>query len=80
MPEMIGIEVIHQLRSHLMTVSLPIVMLTAASEESVEVASLDAGADDYLRKPVSAPRLRARVAALLKARRRAVGGRATVVG
>ena len=71
MPEMTGIEAIRKLRSQLSTLSLPIVMLTAADDESAEVESLDAGADDYLRKPVSAPRLRARVAALLAARKRA---------
>jgi type IV pilus assembly protein PilB len=70
MPGVSGLDVIRELRSHIGTLALPIVMLTASDDEDVEVASLDAGADDYLRKPVSAQRLRARVAALLASRRR----------
>lgn len=71
MPGMSGIDVILELRSHLETVSLPILMLTAGpGGDGLEFDALDAGADDYLRKPVVPARLRARVKALVKARAR----------
>ena len=49
----------------------PILMVTARGEEHDEVLGLEVGADDYLTKPVSPPRLLARVRALL---RRTSGG------
>ena len=50
---------------------MPIIMLTGSLDDALEGESLEAGADDYLSKPVSAERLRAR--ALLRARERAAG-------
>src|SRR5207253_2329967 len=60
MPDVSGVDVIRRLRSRLDTSTLPIVMLTADDEEELETTALEAGADDYLRKPVSAERLQAR--------------------
>jgi DNA-binding response OmpR family regulator len=47
----------------------PILMITARGEEHDEILGLEVGADDYLTKPVSPPRLLARVRALLRRRR-----------
>ena len=48
------------------TRGLPVIMLTARSEEADKVSGLDAGADDYLSKPFSANELLARIRALLR--------------
>jgi len=77
MPELSGVDVIHRLRAQIDTATLPIVMLTAESGEELERTALDAGADDYLTKPVSRDLLIAHVNALLTAHRRiesATGG------
>ena len=65
MPEMDGIALIKNLKSQMSTRFIPIIMLTAKNDEGSEVEGLDAGADDYLTKPVSRKRLLARVARLL---------------
>ncbi len=70
MPELSGVDVIHRLRAQIDTATLPIVMLTAESGEELERTALDAGADDYLTKPVSRDLLLAHVNALLTAHRR----------
>ena len=63
--DMDGIEVIRQLRSW---TRLPILVLSARSEEAQKVNALDAGADDYLTKPFGAPELMARIRAHLRKR------------
>ena len=55
-----------QLRANERTRGLPILMLTAKSEESDKVLGLDSGADDYVTKPFSPKELIARVRALLR--------------
>jgi CheY-like chemotaxis protein len=70
MPGMTGIVVIRMLRARLQTLTLPIVMLTSQGAEEIEESALDAGADDYLRKPITPERLRVRIRALLRARDR----------
>jgi CheY-like chemotaxis protein len=70
MPGSTGIEVIRRIRSSLETATLPIIMLTGSDAEDFESIVFEAGADDYLTKPVAPDRLRARVRALLSARRR----------
>ncbi|WP_066342531.1 winged helix-turn-helix domain-containing protein, partial [Azohydromonas lata] len=57
-----------QWRSQPRTRELPIIMLTARSEESDRVGGLDAGADDYLVKPFSMSELMARMRAVLRRR------------
>jgi len=64
LPGMSGFEVCRQLRREGMTV--PILMLTARSEEGDRVLGLDLGADDYVTKPFSIRELLARVRALLR--------------
>jgi len=66
MPEMDGITLIKKLKSQLTTRYIPIMMLTAKDEVDSEVRGIDAGADDYLTKPVNPKRLLARVSRLLK--------------
>lgn len=66
MPGMTGFEVCAQLRASLETSQIPIMLLTAISEEEGRKEGLDVGADDYLTKPFSPPRLRARVDLLIR--------------
>ncbi|MBL4699416.1 MAG: response regulator transcription factor [Phycisphaerales bacterium] len=66
MPKLTGIEVAKRLRSQTETSSMPIIMLTARSEEADELAGLGAGADDYITKPFSLKVLIARINALTR--------------
>ena len=63
LPDGDGIEVIHGLRRWS---AVPVIVLSARSQESDKIASLDAGADDYLVKPFGAGELTARVRAQLR--------------
>ncbi|MCD6452980.1 MAG: response regulator [Dehalococcoidales bacterium] len=74
MPIKSGYELAHDLRSNRTTASVPIIMLTALSEEQDELKAFQEGIDDYLTKPFSPSVLRARVAALL-VRSRAMHGK-----
>ena len=66
LPKVSGIEVCRRLRSKPETRNVPIIMLTARSEESDRVRGLEMGADDYLTKPFSTAELIARVRAVLR--------------
>lgn len=66
MPEMDGVMLIKKLKSQAATRHIPIMMLTARDEEESELEGLNAGADDYLTKPIARKRFLARVALLLK--------------
>jgi DNA-binding response OmpR family regulator len=66
LPGVDGLEVCRALRQGAATRGLPIIMLTARSEESDRIAGLDLGADDYVTKPFSPSELVARVGALLR--------------
>jgi two-component system, OmpR family, phosphate regulon response regulator PhoB len=66
LPGLSGIEICRRLRSRPETKSLPIIMLTARSEESERIRGLTTGADDYIVKPFSVSELIARVGALLR--------------
>jgi len=65
MPKMDGLEFIKKLKSQLSTRFIPVIMLTAKDEVESEVEVIDAGADDYLTKPVIPKRLLVRVNRLL---------------
>ena len=65
-PKVSGIEVCRQLRKIKSTNEIPIILLTARSEESDKVRGLDIGADDYITKPYSIKELLARVRAALR--------------
>ena len=66
LPKVSGIEVCRRLRQRSETRNVPIIMLTARSEESDRVRGLDTGADDYLSKPFSMTELAARIRAVLR--------------
>ena len=66
MPGMSGLAVLHELRGHVATSALPVVVLTASTDEHMEVASMDAGADDYVHKPFESQRFLARIKATLR--------------
>jgi DNA-binding response OmpR family regulator len=65
MPDMSGIEVCEQLRKGPETIGLPIIMFSALSQVADKVRCLEAGADEYLTKPITPEELVARVKALL---------------
>src|SRR6476661_6024508 len=64
MPEMDGFEVCRRLKSNAMTHHVPVVLVTALDQPSDRVRGLEAGADDFLTKPVSDVALIARVRSL----------------
>ncbi|MCU0522212.1 MAG: response regulator [Anaerolineae bacterium] len=66
MPDMDGYEVVTKLRNHPATESIPILMFTARAAVNDRVAGLQAGADDYLTKPVRPKEFAARVETLLE--------------
>ena len=66
LPKLSGIEVCRQLRSKSETRNVPVIMLTARSEEADRIRGLEIGADDYLTKPFSTNELIARVRAVLR--------------
>jgi len=66
LPKVSGIEVCRRLRGRADTRNVPIIMLTARSEESDRIRGLDTGADDYLVKPFSMTELTARIRAVLR--------------
>lgn len=68
LPSIDGLEVCRRLKSESKTRDIPIIMLTAKSEEGDIVAGLEHGADDYIAKPFSPRVLLARVKALLRRR------------
>lgn len=68
LPGMPGIQFARRLRADERTRDLPIIMLTARSEEHDKIAGLEAGADDYLTKPFSPRELLARIKAVLRRR------------
>ena len=66
LPGKSGVQYAKELRANERTVGIPILMLTAKSEEADKVQGLDSGADDYMTKPFSTKELVARVNALLR--------------
>ena len=66
LPGIDGLEVCRQLRENPLTKSVPVIMLTAKSEEFDKVLGLELGADDYIVKPFSTRELVARVKAILR--------------
>jgi two-component system alkaline phosphatase synthesis response regulator PhoP len=69
MPEMDGVEVCEVLRNHESTKDILIAFLTARNEDYSQIAGLDAGADDYVSKPIKPRVLASRIKALLRRKR-----------
>ena len=65
LPDLDGIEVIRRIRSWS---AMPIIVISARSEDSDKIEALDSGADDYLTKPFSVEELLARLRRLLRNR------------
>jgi two-component system phosphate regulon response regulator PhoB len=72
LPHLSGIEVCRQIRRSGGAKTIPIIMLTARSEEADKVRALNTGADDYLTKPFSPGELAARIQAVLRRTRPAI--------
>ena len=68
LPGMSGIELAKILRRTPRTKNIPIIMLTARSEECDKISGLEIGADDYITKPFSTRELAARIKAVLRRR------------
>jgi len=66
LPGKAGVDIAISLRSSINTKELPIIMLTAKSEELDKIMGLESGADDYITKPFSTKELIARIKALLR--------------
>ena len=68
LPGSSGVELARRLRADQRTRNIPIIMLTARSDERDKVLGLEAGADDYITKPFSPRELMARIRAVLRRR------------
>lgn len=70
MPVMDGVEMARRLRADVNTSHIPIIILSARTDEESIIKGYDTGVDSYLEKPFSADVLRARVANLIESRKR----------
>jgi two-component system cell cycle response regulator len=66
MPDMDGFEVCRRLKSHISTSHLPVVLVTALDQPADRVRGLEAGADDFVTKPIDEMQLIARVRSLAR--------------
>jgi two-component system alkaline phosphatase synthesis response regulator PhoP len=66
LPGIDGLEVCRAMKADRKTARIPVIMLTAKSQESDKVVGLELGADDYITKPFSPKELIARVRAVLR--------------
>jgi two-component system alkaline phosphatase synthesis response regulator PhoP len=66
MPQMDGIEVCDRMREDPDLSHIPIIFLTARSDEKTEIEGLNKGADDYITKPISTNKLVSRIKAVLR--------------
>jgi two-component system phosphate regulon response regulator PhoB len=80
LPRLSGIEVCRQLKARPVTREIPVIMVSARSEEEDRVRGLDTGADDYITKPYSVNELIARLKANLRRVRPAATGQLLEVG
>jgi len=66
LPKQSGVEYARALRREKLTQNIPVIMLTARTEEEDKIKGLDSGVDDYITKPFSTRELLARIKALLR--------------
>jgi sigma-B regulation protein RsbU (phosphoserine phosphatase) len=79
MPGISGIQVLETLRAQGRLATLPVIMVSAASEQESVVRCIELGAEDYLTKPANTTMLRARVSATLEKKRLRDGARERMV-
>jgi len=79
LPGLSGLEICRALRGDKSTEAIPIIMVTARTDEKDRILGLDIGADDYLAKPFSPNELVARVRALMRRSKRADVSPATMM-
>ena len=80
LPDADGLRLVTQLRQNVMTMILPVIMVTAKTTEIDKVRGLDSGADDYLTKPFSVMELISRVKALLRRSMKGLKERVITIG
>lgn len=80
LPRLSGIEVCRQLKVRQETRDIPVIMVSARTEEADRVRGLETGADDYVLKPYSVAELLARLKANLRRARPAAAGQVLEVG
>ena len=80
LPRLSGIEVCRQLKARAATREIPVIMVSARTEEEDRVRGLETGADDYIVKPYSIGELIARIRANLRRARPAAVGQVLEVG
>jgi two-component system phosphate regulon response regulator PhoB len=66
LPDVSGVELVRRIKRDEVTRDIPVIMLTAKTEERNKVEGLDSGADDYITKPFSVKELSARIRAILR--------------
>lgn len=76
LPDMNGFSVCEQIRAH--NTLIPVIMLTARSQENDKIRGLEAGADDYVTKPFSLGELVARINAIFRRMHRATGAEESI--
>jgi len=69
MPEMSGVEVCRELKTRSVTRLTPVVLITGSQDRDHRLAGIEAGADDFLRKPIDVTEFRTRVRSLLRVKR-----------
>jgi putative two-component system response regulator len=69
MPSLNGIDLCRRIKENPMTRLIPVVLLTGLENRHDRIEGIDAGADDFLTKPISTPELRARVQSLVRLKR-----------
>jgi two-component system phosphate regulon response regulator PhoB len=80
LPGMNGIEILKQIKKDDSLAEIPVIMLTAKTEESDVVIGLELGADDYITKPFSPKILASRIKAVLKRYTKPATGKFTNIG
>ena len=66
LPDVSGLELVRRIKRDEFTREIPIIMLTAKTEERDKIEGLDSGADDYITKPFSVRELSARIRAVMR--------------
>ena len=80
LPGQSGLQLARRWRQAARSKGVPIIMLTARSDEPDKVAGLDAGADDYITKPFSTQEMLARIRAVLRRRAPEHSGESVAIG